>query len=110
MRRLKDGIYNMTGIDFLMTDYKDWEYKREDINQWVLKRPIPKHIEDFLIKHPNHVLASAYDTDTFIILANEPKLLFNNKSPEWIGNGFNYGSTNILTNLPNAILILAEND
>lgn len=98
-RHLEDGIYDITAVEFVSS--------KTDL----------KKIIDFIKKHPKFWVASAYETDFIILLSHKPLLIGGKygKETAWekkhhIGSGFNYGSTNILTNLPPAILILAEND
>jgi hypothetical protein len=93
---LEDGIYDTTGIDFISIE-------ETNISE--------KEITKFIKKYPNFCVASAYDTYTTLLLSKKPKELDNNwQTKNIIGSGFNYGSTNILTNCPKSILILAEND
>lgn len=95
-RLLRDGIYNITNIEYLILDTNIYDIKGEDVEK----------IKTFIKKYPGYVVGSAYNTDMTIILSIKPPK-FNGK---WSGTGFNYGSTNILTDCPKDILILAEND
>ena len=95
-RLLKDGIYDITNIKHIVLDVSIYDMNEDDVNK----------IKAFIDKHPYFVVGNAYETDKTIILSINPTK-FNGK---WDGNGFNYGSTNILTNCPKDILILAEND
>lgn len=66
-----------------------------------------KVIQGFMEKNPNWVLASAYETHTYLLLSRMPE--------PWIGHafgsGFNYGSTNVInTKGADRLLILAQND
>ena len=60
----------------------------------------------FINKYPDFVVGSAYQTYAIVLLTRKPPKF----SGKWTGTGFNYGSTNILENCPNDILILAEDD
>lgn len=85
-----DGIYDVTGINFIRDNSKNYGQivewiKRLDFKVWV---------------------ASAYETDTYIFLDEEPRQF----DYKFSGSGFNYGSTSIIRNCPDSILILAEND
>lgn len=93
-RYLSDGVYDVTGIEFV-------ELQENNPDEEEIKKE-----EEFFEAHKNFYIASAYETECTILLANKPKPF----KGEEFGNGFNYGSTNILTNLPKAILILAQND
>ncbi len=88
-RTVDDGIYDVTGLEFLeVTGTND------------------RAIEAFVKKFPGYYLASAYETECDILLSAKPKKFDGRIN----GSGFNYGSTNVLTRCPEAILILAEND
>lgn len=86
---IKDGVYDVTDIAFIAKTNKNFE----EVVEWVNER------EKIWI-------ANAYDTDGHIFFEEEPTK-FDGK---WYGSGFNYGSTNILTDCPKSVLILAEND
>ena len=87
--RIADGIYNTTGINFIVAKQKN----TDEIIKWLENKD-------------KFWLASAYQTEYFILYETEPPG-FNGKR---YGNGFNYGSTNMLTECPESILILAEDD
>ena len=87
--RIKDGVYDVTDIDFIVNKGKN----AEEVVAWVDERE-------------KVWIANAYDTDEYIFFEEEPAK-FDGK---WFGSGFNYGSTNVLTDCPKSILILAEND
>ena len=94
---LADGIYDVSDIQFMYMN--DSYYHPEQL---------PAHAIDFINKHPQAILASAYETDGTFILSERPRLL----GPVAIGSGFNYGSTNVIS-IPRGVekvLILAEND
>ncbi len=98
-RWLEDGIYNMKNIEFISDEAK--------LNK----------ISDFIKKYPKFYTASAYETEFKFLLSKKPELLIRDfpkknisKTFKQSGSYFNYGSTNILTNCPKNILILAEND
>lgn len=90
MTDVADGIYDVSDIEFIEEHTKN----REEVIQWLIDR-------EFKVW-----MAGAYETDTRIFLAEEPKKF----KGELFGSGFNYGSTNIVQGCPKSILILAEND
>ena len=92
--RLSDGIYDLDGIEFIVVDGNS-----ELGIEWIEA-------------HKEFWIADAYETDFPILLSKEPRCLNSKKwnKENWIGSGFNYGSTNIIKNCPKDILILAEND
>lgn len=102
-RALKDGIYNVEGIDFIELKDDDSMYIEGNTQ---LPTPLPKECEEFIIKYPEYVYGSAYGTPHTFILAKQPDKFTGKVYGSW----FNYGSTNLLTNCPKAILILAEDD
>lgn len=88
-RILDDGVYDMTGIEFILDTSSEQEVRR------------------FIKKYPKYFIASAYETEMrFLVASKPPRLQEKNLS----GSGFNYGSTNIIKNCPKTVLILAEND
>lgn len=91
-RYLEDGIYDIEDIEFI--EVLEPPYKEVE------------KIENFIRKYPDFYIASAYETQSTILLSREPMKF----KGEQIGSEFNYGSTNILKNCPKNILILAEND
>ena len=86
---MDDGIYDTTGIEFLIADQNN-----------------PDEVTEWLKDKDRFWLASAYQTEYYILYAAEPPKFIGNR----FGNGFNYGSTNMLTECPESILILAEDD
>jgi len=90
---IKDGIYDISGLEFFDVDGNT----AEDTIGW---------IENKLKNNIKLWKANAYETDTIFIFTELPKKFKGNIH----GSGFNYGSTNILQNCPNDILVLAEND
>jgi len=86
---VRDGIYNVSDIEFLLVNSKD----KEATVVWIEA-------------HDKFWIANAYETETIILLAEEPRKF----EGSWDGSGFNYGSTNIITDCPKSIMILAEND
>lgn len=98
-RVLSDGFYSLSEeIDVLNVSYSFDESEKQKVR-------------DFVEKYPNFVSANAYETDKYLLLSEKPKKL----DTKWekqnvMGSGFNYGSTNIISNCPSRILILAEND
>ncbi len=87
--RIPDGIYDTTGIDFIVAKQEN----SDDVIKW------SKNKDKFW-------LASAYQTEYYILYETEPPKFTGNH----FGHGFNYGSTNMLTECPESILILAEDD
>ena len=85
----EDGIFDVSDINYIVVDNR--EVKK--VINWI------KEKNKFWI-------ASAYATKTEILFAKKPKKFKGNQE----GSGFSYGSTNILTNCPKNILILAQND
>lgn len=65
-------------------------------------------LQIFSERHPDFVVANAYETSTTILLSQKPNKL--EMKGKWFGSGFNYGSTNLLVDCPKRVLILAEND
>lgn len=92
-KSLDDGVYDMTGIEFVVDD------ENKDRNK--------RNLEGFIKKYPDFLLASAYETDERILVATRPPRV---RVENLLGGGFNYGSTNIIINCPKTVLILAEND
>ena len=86
---INDGIYDVTDNAFIVKKDKN----AEEVVKWVNERE-------------RVWLANAYETNTHIFFEREP----NKFTGKRYGSGFNYGSTNILTDCPKNILILAEND
>lgn len=89
---LDEGIYDVTNIEFFSFNEDEKKIKHEEIQK-------------FILDHPNYMIADAYDIYFTFILAEKP-----NQIRTSIGSGFNYGSNNIITNCPQSILIIAEND
>jgi hypothetical protein len=95
-RILDDGIYDVTGIEDL------------EVDDCQLDDECEKEVRDFISRNPEACLAHAYDTGVGFLLARRPEGI---SSPtQDLGSGFNYGSSNIIRNCPQDILILAEND
>ena len=86
---VKDGVYDVTDINFIVKTSKN----TDEVAAWVNERE-------------KVWIANAYETDEYIFLENEPKKFAGKR----YGSGFNHGSTNILTDCPKSVLILAEND
>jgi len=93
---LEDGIYDITGIFYIESteDLKD-----PDVD-------IPIEVEEFMQANKDYVIGCAYGCYTAFIFASCPPLF----KGTHVGTGFNYGSTNILSDCPKSILILAEDD
>lgn len=112
-KRVPDGVYVLTSdMEVLLIEhpYKvDWsnnkrEYKPKDVYEKEVKE-FKRQVEEFFLKYPEYVIASAYETQTTILISKMPT-----QSLAWFGSGFNYGSTNIIEKTTGRILILAEND
>lgn len=97
-RYIGDGVYDVTGIDFVEAE-EGFRFtnknKRDELAKFILNN------ED------NLYYASAYETGGAFFLNAKPTRIPNVNIK---GSGFNYGSTNVITNCPQQILILAEND
>ena len=91
IRSVGDGIYDVSNLEYIEVEEICGDYKKDVIN--------------FIRKYPNFYYASAYETNTVILLSDKPIEL---NIPQ-IG-GFNYGTTAVLDNCPKTLLILAEND
>ena len=109
-RKISDGIYDVTDIPFIdigSVGRRVNEKYNEDTDQYELIVNIKEEeIEKFIEKYPDFVIASAYATEYYILLAYKPKKFEGTK----LGHGFNYGSTNMLIDCPRSVLILAEDD
>lgn len=92
IHELPDGIYELDE-DIEIIGGQFWEPEDDDVRA-------------FAKKHPGFVVAQAYATYACFLLSRRPKKAQCNVQ----GSGFNYGSTNIITNCPNRLLILAEDD
>jgi glycerol-3-phosphate cytidylyltransferase-like family protein len=90
---VKDGIYDITDIDYFMFDCGR-VYPKDK-----------KEFREFVEKYPNFVIADPYETEQKIALSEMPT-----KKVKYNGSGFNHGSSNIIANCPSRILICAEND
>ncbi len=89
MIHIKDGVYDVTGIEFLPAH----ENNSDKVIEWLENKD-------------KFWLANAYETDYHILFAEEPKKFEGKRN----GSDFNCGSTNILIDCPKNVLILAEND
>jgi hypothetical protein len=99
-KQLRDGIYSVSeNCEFLHVNYGLYELTKNE--------EIVEKVYDFVKKHPNCYIGSAYETFNTILLSEKPEKL--NKDC-FVGSGFNYGSTNLFTNAPKRLLILSEND
>ena len=96
-RDLEDGIYSLS-TDIEVLPVEAYQEKRITAEQ----ETIIKFIQAF----PEFVIASAYETETVLLLSKRPEKI----QLKRIGSGFNFGSTNLLLNCPQNLLILAEND
>ena len=91
---LNGAIYDVEGLDLIGVEYGQEE---------------TVYVTKFIEKYPGFFAASAYETHYMILLSAQPKKI--TQDINWIGSGFNYGSTNVLSGLATkAIMILAEND
>ena len=90
-----DGIYDVSGIESFEVDDKNYGVAIV-----------------WMQNHKPFWVANAYETDCVILLAGKPRKLNSKKwnKENWMGSGFNYGSTNTIKDCPKDILILAEND
>lgn len=86
---VRDGIYDVTGIEYICVNNND----------------LPSAME-FVKKHPGFYIASSYGTTATILFAEKPREFTGGAC----GSGFNLGSTNIISDCPKNILILAQND
>jgi len=101
---LEDGIYDVTGIEYISCGYNSDEENQLLINTLNSNREI--------------YIGAAYGTNqVFVFFDKKPQKLKPTKKSERLdttfvreGSGFNYGFINILKNCPKDILILAEND
>lgn len=94
---LKDGIYNPRNTPFVV-----W---RKSISE-LLRSDLAYEVERLMEKYPDGCIAHAYETSTTFFFTETIKLYH----VEQLGDGFNYGSTNLLLDCPTNLLILAEND
>jgi hypothetical protein len=97
-RYIRDGIYAVPS-EIVVEQFQGPEEKHE------LTADTPG-IAEFAAKYPDYRIASAYETYTVLLLSGEPVRLKGNVT----GNGFNYGSTNLIEDCPSRLLILAQND
>ena len=104
-RHLTDGIYNMTDIEFISLEALRVSYATTGYIAHIKYRKELRKAMRFIKKYPKPYFASAYEIQFDFLLAKKPKKIRAKISQ---GSGFNYGSTNILTNCPKDILILAE--
>lgn len=95
--KLKDGIYNPRNTPFVV-----W---RKSIHE-LLRSDLAFEIERLIEKYPDGCIAHAYETSTTFFFTETIKPYH----VEQLGDGFNYGSTNLLLDCPKTLLILAEND
>lgn len=101
---VEDGVYDVSNIECLSVEYPSHKIngkqrKDEKISEDYVK--LIKNIEEFVAKYPNACLASAYETEKYIILSEKPASVV-----EYKGSGFAHGSTNLIDNCPSKILIL----
>lgn len=103
LRCLGDGIYEVpTSIDIV--EVEDWG--KNFCEGWYYFDLDNPKVQAFITTYPDWRYACAYETGSPLLLS-APPLKFQGQH---LGTGFNYGSTNLLTNCPNRILILAQND
>lgn len=98
-RILDDGLYVVPeGIEVIEYERVAYELTQKQEDQ----------ARAFLTKHPDAVIASAYATSTTFLLSKRPEPYTGHR----LGGGFNYGSTNLVGDLParHSLLILAQND
>lgn len=94
---LPDGIYNPRNTPFVM-----W---RQSVNELTRGDEIYE-LERLMADYPDGCFANAYETSTTFFFVKTLKKYH----VESLGDGFNYGSTNLLLNCPQNLLILAQND
>ncbi len=96
--QLQDGIYAPRKTPFVVF--------RSSLHRVIRNADDAKSLRKLIETYPNGCIANAYETETTIFFTEKiPKYSVN-----LIGEGFNYGSTNLLLNCPETLLILAEND
>ncbi len=103
---IESGVYNISDIEYFEVQYPVHVVdgiQRSDSKITEDYVALVKGIEEFVSKHPNACLASAFETEKYIILSEKPT-----KIVEYKGSGFAHGSTNIIDNCPKRILILEE--
>lgn len=101
---VEDGVYDVSNIECFSVDYplhkiNGKQRKDEKISEDYVK--LVQGIEEFVAKHPNACIASAYETERYILLSEKPTAIV-----EYKGSGFSHGSTNVIENCPGKILIL----
>lgn len=96
-RYLRDGVYDVSNLEVLILDGCEGDIIEEHWQQ----------VKEFIDKNPKWVFASPYQINTSFLVSEMPHELSKNNI---FGNGFNYGSGNLIVNCPSKILILAEDD
>jgi hypothetical protein len=97
-KKLPDGIYNPENVPFTIFRDEPHILVRDNVNRQQIKLLIEKH--------PNGVFANGYQTSTLFFFTEPIKKAYITQ----LGDGFNYGSTNLLLNCPKNLLILAADD
>lgn len=101
---IEDGVYDVSNVDCYTIEYPlhkidGKQRKDEKISEDYIK--LINEIEAFVAKYPNACLASAFETEKYIILSELPTKIIDYK-----GSGFSHGSTNLIENCPSKLLIL----
>lgn len=98
-RHFYDGIYNTSDIEVLAI---------EEMAEYEISKAIEREdVQEFIKKYESTwAVGTAYQTGMIFFCERKPDKINVVKA----GSGFNYGSANLLVNLPNSILILAEDD
>lgn len=97
-RYIGDGVYDISNIDFV---------EAEEGFRFTDKSKRDKVVRFILENENNLYYASAYQCYAVFFLNGKPNKLPNG---DVMGDGFNHGSSNIIKNCPEKILILAEDD
>jgi hypothetical protein len=101
---VEDGVYDISNIEHFDVQYPAHISNGKQRTEAKITEDYKKlveGIEEFVAKHPNACLASAYETESYVILSEKPT-----KVVEYKGSGFSHGSTNIIDNCPSKVLIL----
>lgn len=94
-----DGVWDLEDIEVVPIDTGIYKPTKEQLDAH------SERVVSFLRKHPDFVIANAYETQYPFLLSRKPTI-----KVEYEGGGFSYGSNNIIENCPKRILICAEDD
>jgi hypothetical protein len=105
-KMIEDGVYDISNLETLKVEYPihviDGKQRKDEyISKDYIK--LISNIEEFVKKYPNSYLASAYETESYVIVSDKPS-----KALDYTGSGFSHGSTNLIENCPSKILILEK--